>query len=252
LAPKISIFIISKNEARIIEETLKQASKLADEIIIVDSGSTDDTIKIAQQYTKQIYFQNWLGYGAQKNYALSLCNNNWVLSLDADEVLSDELIKEIKNLNFNKDAYQIARKFFIGDRFVRFGGYYPDYQLRLFQKSIGRFCDSPVHESVEMLSENGLYSKDRKAYPCLRHAVNHYAYDSLESMERSFLHYATLDQSPKRSFTMALCSYIYVFLYRFIIRLGILEGLLGLGLTQIHAYYSFKKKINGAKPNANP
>ena len=243
MPPKISIFIITKNEADIIEANLKQASKLATEIIVVDSGSTDQTVAIAKRYSDKVYHQDWLGYGPQKNYALSLCSNEWVLSLDADEVLTDELITEIKSLAYDKDAYQIARRFFIADRFVRFGGYYPDYQLRLFKKSRGRFCDSPVHESIEMLMPLGAYSKIRNNYPKLINPLNHYAYDSISDMKASFSNYAELHKARQLGIVFAVISYCYVFLYRFFVRLGFLDGLLGLCLAQLHANYSFKKKL---------
>ena len=151
----LSIFIICKNEAHIIEDTLRQAAKLADEIILVDSGSVDATIDIAKRYATKIYTQEWLGYAKQKNYALSLCKHKWVLSLDADEVLTDRLIEEIKNLfesgQYKKSlGFKIPRRLFIGKQLVKYGGFYPDYQLRLFEKGFGRFQDLPVHESVEL------------------------------------------------------------------------------------------------------
>ncbi len=95
---KISVFIITQDAERTIDQVLEKASQIADEIIIVDSGSVDSTLEIAKKYTSKTYHQDWLGYSAQKNLALSFCNNEWVLSLDADEVLTDELIEEIKVL----------------------------------------------------------------------------------------------------------------------------------------------------------
>lgn len=242
MLPKISIFIIAKDEAGIIERTLKQASELASELVFVDSGSSDGTWEVAQKYADKLVHQDWLGYGPQKNFALSLCTNDWVLSLDADEVLTDELIREISSLDFKADGYQIPRKLFIQDRFIRYGGYYPDYQLRLFRKSHGRFCESQVHESVEMLSETGLYSKSRKDCPKLKFALNHYAYDSVEEFRESYLKYAGL-ASCSKSQILALLSALYVFVYKFIFRLGFLEGLLGLHLAAINAEYQLRKKF---------
>lgn len=228
---KISIFIICKNEEQKIESCLQQAIKLATEIIVVDSGSEDRTLAIAKKYTDQIYHQDWLGYGRQKNFALSKCSNDWVLSLDADEVLTDELITEIKALDFSKPGYQIARRLFIADKFIRFAGYYPDYQLRLFQKALGRFSESPVHESVQMNKNN---------CPKLKNPLNHYSYSSISQMRTAFYNFAKLSSKPK-NFFWAIIAAFYTFIYRFIFRLGFLYGLLGLDLALIHAEYSFRK-----------
>lgn len=227
---EISIFIICLNEERIIERCLQQASKLADEIIIVDSGSQDRTLEIAKNYTEKIYHQDWLGYGAQKNFALSLCKNEWALSLDADEVLTDKAIEEIKNLDFNADGYRIARKLFIGEKFIRWGGYYPDYQLRLFKKSLGKFSDRPVHESVKLKGKLQL----------LKAPLNHYAYRNLAEFESAYKKYAKLS-THKKNFLKAVFNFMFTFINKFISRLGFLHGSLGIQLAWLHSVYSFEK-----------
>ena len=227
---KISIFIICLNEERIIEECLKQASKLADEIIIVDSGSSDKTLEITKKYTDKINHQDWLGYGAQKNHALSLCNNEWVISLDADEVLTDELIEEIRSLDFHADGYKIARRLFIGDKFIRWGGYYPDYQLRLFKKSLGKFSDRPVHESVKLQG----HAEE------LMNPLNHYAYIDIEAFKTAYNKYAKLSLH-KPNLIKAVLNFIFTFINKFIFRLGFLHGSLGLKLAWLHSVYSFEK-----------
>ncbi len=251
----ISVFIICKNEERLIGSVLEQAGKFAKEIIVVDSGSTDSTLEIVAKYTDKIYQQDWLGYGKQKNFALSKCSYEWVLSIDADEVLTNELIEEISKLplvvtassakKFSLDypGYQIARKFFIGDKFICHGGYYPDYQLRLFKKSLGRFCESPVHESVELYdpaTEN--YSKDRSNCPKLKNPLNHYSYSSIDEMKNSFRKFAELSTKSKNIFK-AFIAGIYTFVYKFVLRLGFMNGLLGLQLALVHAEYSFRKYL---------
>ena len=247
----ISIFIICKDEERIIESCLKQASKVADEIVIVDSGSTDNTLEICKKYTDKVFHQDWLGFGKQKNIALEKCTNEWVLSLDADEVLSDELITEIENLNLpimpsqssvslNPDAFLLARNLFIGKRKVNFGGFYPDYQLRLFRKSKARFCESPVHESVELQDSEGNFHKSRKGLPQLKNALNHFAYNEVADLEKAFEKYATLSRRKKNPIK-AIFSALYVFFYKYIIRLGFLDGLIGLQLAYINAKYNLQK-----------
>lgn len=237
----LSVAIICKNEERIIADCLKQAAKLADEIVVVDSGSTDKTVEIARAYTPKVIHHDWQGYAKQKNFSLSQCTNEWVLSLDADEVLSDELIAEIRSLDFSKPGYQIARKLYIGKRFIRWGGYYPDYQLRLVRRSQARFSNSPVHESIELYDEESKsYSKDRKHCPRLRNALNHFSYENPEEMDKAFANFARLAHK-KNNILSALIKAAFTFVNKYFLQLGLLEGSLGLRLAWIHTKYTFKK-----------
>jgi glycosyltransferase involved in cell wall biosynthesis len=232
----IAVAIICKNEERIIEQCLLQAQKIAAEIILVDSGSTDKTPEIAKKFDLKFVYQDWLGYSAQKNYALSLCTQPWVLSLDADEVLTDELINEIKSLDLSENsAYEIPRKLFIGKRFIRWGGYYPDYQLRLVPKNQARFNDRPVHESL-------ILSDSAKDYPVikLKYAINHYSYETIKDLEKAFDKYALLARKESSLFA-AIIKSAFCFFNKFFIQLGCLEGSLGLALAWVHTKYTFKK-----------
>ena len=237
---KISVSIICLNEAGIIGDCLQQASHVADEIVIVDSGSTDKTLEIAENHGAKIFHQDWLGYGKQKNFALAQCSNEWVLSLDADEVLTDELIEEIKGLNFDSEVvgYRVARKLFVGDRFICWGGYYPDYQLRLFQNSLGDFNELAVHESVQLPAN---------AKVCdLKKPLDHFSYDSLEQMDAAFNKFAKLSTKKRNRFLnppRAIFNFFYTFFYKYLLRLGFLHGVTGLRLAWIHAKYSFLKYI---------
>lgn len=237
---KISVSIICLNEAGIICDCLQQAARIADEIVIVDSGSTDQTLEIAENHGAKIFHQDWLGYGKQKNFALSQCSNEWVLSLDADEVLTDELIEEIRGLNFDSEVvgYRVARKLFVGDRFICWGGYYPDYQLRLFRNSLGDFNELAVHESVQ-LTANAKVSD-------LKKPLDHFSYDSLEQMDAAFNKFAKLSTKKRNRFLnpfRAVFNFFYTFLYKYLLRLGFLHGVTGLRLAWIHAKYSFQKYI---------
>jgi glycosyltransferase involved in cell wall biosynthesis len=236
----ISIAIICKNEERIIEKCLNQAKKLADEIIVVDSGSTDKTPEIVQEIAKnfdlKFFPQEWLGYAGQKNFALGLCKQSWVLSLDADEVLSDELIAEIKALDLNQErAYKLPRKLFIGGRFIRWGGYYPDYQLRLAPKNLARFNDRPVHESMILIESAGDIPIIK-----LKNPINHYSYACIEDLEQAFDKFAVLARR-KSNLLLACLKFVFTFINKYFFQLGILEGALGLRLACVHANYTFKK-----------
>ena len=237
---KLSISIVCFNEAGIIGECLQQAARVADEVVVVDSGSTDKTIEIAESYGAKIFHQDWLGYGKQKNFALSQCSNEWVLSLDADEILTDELIAELELLDLESDVvgYRIARKLFVGDKFICWGGYYPDYQLRLFKNSLGGFNEVAVHESVQLPASAKICK--------LKTPLHHFSYDSLEQMDAAFINFAKLSTKKRNRWLnpfRAIFNFFYTFLYKYFLRLGILHGVTGLRLAWIHSKYSFLKYI---------
>ncbi len=237
---KISVSIICLNEAGGLGACLQQAARVADEIVVVDSGSTDKTLEIAEAHGARIFSQDWLGYGKQKNYALRQCSNEWVLSLDADEVLTDELIEEIKGLDFESEVagYRVARKLFVGDRFIRWGGYYPDYQLRLFRNSLGDFSEVAVHESVQL--------PDHAKVRDLKKPLDHFSYNTLEQMDAAFKKFAKLSTKKRNRFLnpfRAVFNFFYTFFYKYLLRFGFLHGVTGLRLAWIHAKYSFCKYI---------
>src|SRR5215216_3499717 len=149
---KISATIITLNE----ESNIKPACESlawADEILVVDSGSTDATRDIAADCGARVITNPWPGFGAQKQFAVEQTRHDWIFSLDADERVSDELKRSIESLKQNPnpaDGYEIARRTFYQGRWIRGGGWYPDRQLRLFKKSKGRWKQRHVHESVTM------------------------------------------------------------------------------------------------------
>jgi glycosyltransferase involved in cell wall biosynthesis len=149
---KISATIITFNE----ESNIKAACESvawADEIVVVDSNSTDRTCELAQAFGARVITNAWPGFGAQKQFAVDQAHHEWIFSLDADERVSDELKDSIQSLRSAKelaDGYEIARRTFYQQRWIRGGGWYPDRQLRLFRKSKGSWKQRHVHESVKM------------------------------------------------------------------------------------------------------
>jgi len=178
---KISACIISFNEEKKIEDCLKSLQSIADEIIIVDSGSTDDTLKIARQYTDNIFQQNFEGYGRQKNIALDKATHDWVISLDCDERLSDELqesILSIKSKLESNTIYSMARKTFYVYRWLNHC-WYPDRKIRLFNRTETRWLDNNVHESID---SKGMETVNLKG------DILHYSFDSISD------HLKTIDK----------------------------------------------------------
>ena len=242
----LSIVIVACNEERTIGQVLSAVRPIAHEIIFVDSGSTDKTIDIAKQFNAKVFHQDWLGYAAQKNYALGLATSDWILSLDADEVLTPELVSEIKTLLSSAnaeqyDGYTLPRILFIGDAAVKHGGFYPDAQLRLVRRGKGKFNDRAVHEAIKI----------QGATKQLKNCMHHLAYANVYEFEIAMKKYAALSgEEFAKSGNANTCPIhfcvnkldelihpAWTFFYRYVIRLGFLDGDLGWQLNRIYADY---------------
>ena len=168
----ISTVIITFNEEANIRRCLESV-KWADEIVIVDSGSIDDTLKICKEYRCRVFNHEWEGYARQKNFGIeSASADGWILSLDADEEVTPELADEIRaalNSDDPADAYSMPRRNLFLGRWMRHGGWYPDRQVRLFRRGAGEFNDVPLHEHIVM--------RDRSArIGSLANPILHYTY----------------------------------------------------------------------------
>ena len=235
--PSLSVAIITFNEERIIEKTVSAVSTWVDEVIVVDSYSTDETVNILKKFDVKLYQRKWEGYSSQKNYAISKCTGEWIFSLDADEILTVELRNEILNVinsPNNYDGFKIKRKFYINNKWIRFGGYYPDYQLRLFKKeSNALFSERLVHESLQLEGKTGFLKND----------IEHYAYKSFDDYVSSLGAYAKFaaNEIKDRRFYLPLIRSLWTFSYRYFVRLGFLEGILGFKLAKAYSHYVYDK-----------
>jgi len=236
---KISVTIITKNEEHNIRDCLESV-KWADEIVVVDNGSTDDTLKICREYGAGVYPEEWKGYSGQKNSAIDKSRNEWVLSLDADERVSPDLHREISATlegNPSSDGFFIARKNFFLGRWIRHCGWYPDFNLRLFRKSRGRFQERAVHERVEVQGETGT----------LKHPLIHETYRSLGEFYRRIDRYSTLaarelhSQGKRYRFRDLFFRPPFTFLQMYFLRAGFLEGHSGFLLSSLYSFYTFAK-----------
>ena len=235
--PLLSVAMITFNEERIIEQTLSAIHNWVDEIVVVDSLSTDKTIDILECFNISLYKETWQGYSKQKNLAISKCNGSWILVLDADEKVSDALRKEIlenlKNPGENI-GFKIKRKFYIGKRWVQYGGYYPDYQLRLFKSTSGaHFKPREVHESISLDGNIGE----------LQNPLEHYAYPNLKAYSKALDKYAELasKEIKNKKYKLPFLRALWAFVYRYIFRLGFLEGELGFNIVKAYSSYVYKK-----------
>lgn len=234
----ISVFVIVKNEENNLLEMLQSVS-WANEIIIVDSGSTDNTLNIARQFTQQIYFHEWQGFGLQKNRALSYTNNDWVLSLDADERVTVELKSEIlAAIHTNQaDGYFIPRKSQFLGKFVNYCGWYPDYVLRLFKRKQGYFSNSLVHETVIF---DGVTNK-------LTNPLLHYSYRDKTDIMRKIAQYSNAaaqqmyDNGKIATLNDAYLHACWAFVKTYFFKLGFLDGLTGWNIANMNATTTYKK-----------
>jgi glycosyltransferase involved in cell wall biosynthesis len=235
----ISVFIITKNEETHIEKTL-QSVKNFDEIIIVDSGSTDNTLKIAQQYNVKIYHQSWPGYAKQKQYAMRLCRHEWVLNLDGDEEITPELASKFTEiLQQNKaDSVRFWRNdILIGQSPSRLTKHPNNH--RLYKKSKAFFNENRLaHESATV---NG-----KEIFINL--AFNHYGYDSVEKVTRKNNLYSSLKaqekfiHKKKHSILKLLCIFPLMFLKKYLVHRYIFSGRRGFVFSIMDAYYAFLKE----------
>lgn len=228
---KISGIIICRNEEKNIDDCLKSIS-WCEEIIIVDSGSTDKTIEIAKKHTDKIFFNEWRGFSIQRKFALTKTSNDWVLVLDADERCTDELAQEIKNIltgNIQEKGFFIPRKSFFLNKWIKHCGWYPDYKLRLFNKNNVTISDRLVHEGYEV---NGQTQN-------LKNDLLHYTVTSISEFTEKINHYSTL--SAQEKWNKRTISFLYLFFVpwfeftkKFIFQAGFLDGINGLMVSYFH------------------
>lgn len=233
----LSIVIIAKNEEKRIEKCLKSV-KFASEIILVDSGSNDNTIKIAEKFGAKVFKRDFDNYGYQKYFAVTKATKKWILCIDADEIVSKKLSSEIKNIvkldNNEISGYFIPYKnFFMNKPLDCLDERY--YQLRLFKKEKGNFIRSEVHERIKV---NG-----KTFY--LKNYMYHHSYRSISQILKKFDDYtdkeAKLRYNNNRIFRARQLLYypLSIFFRRFFIKKGYKDGIHGLVLTILFMYYQF-------------
>ncbi len=250
---KISIVIITHNEAKNIVECLESV-KWADEIVVLDSFSDDETVEICRRYTDKVFQSKFSNFSLQKNMVLDRANNEWVLSLDADERVSPQLREKIVSIvrenSLENAGYFIPRRNYFFGRWVRHCGLYPDYVLRLFRKSKGRFKDEFVHESVALDGRAGYMDEP----------LEHFTYRDIDGFIERIKHYTTLsvkqmqrDKRKSRWFNLIVNPFA-AFTKMYFIKKGFLDGSLGFVVCVLYSYYAFmkyaklweKQRINGS------
>tara|TARA_B100000749_G_scaffold238430_1_gene197450 strand:+ start:472 stop:1218 length:747 start_codon:yes stop_codon:yes gene_type:complete len=237
--PKLSVTVITKNEKKNLAYALESVS-WADELIVVDCGSEDGTADIARRFTDHVFVRSWTGYGDQKNYAAEIASHDWIFSLDADERVPHQLAQEIRQLLETEPAhrgYRVPRVTFHLGRWIRSTDWYPDFQLRLYDRRAGRWSTPSVHESVTVSGRVGRF----------QHELEHYTYRDLSHQLDTIDRYATLAaddmvaQGRRTSFLRLVVHPILAFLRNYLLRGGMRDGVAGFIISTMNAYYVFLK-----------
>ena len=236
---KLSVSVITRNEASNIGAALASVA-WADEIVVVDSRSTDETVAIARQHTDRVIVRDWPGYIEQKNHAAALASHDWILSLDADERVTPALADEIRALLADKlraDAYCMPRVTWYFRRWIRTTDWYPDYQLRLYDRRSAQWTGRYVHET---LTVRGVTSR-------LRGELQHYTYRDLAEHLEKIERYATLaarqmhDEGRHAGLLQLSGHPPFAFLRNYLAHGGIRDGVPGFIISALNAYYVFLK-----------
>nr|WP_182288584.1 glycosyltransferase family 2 protein [Vibrio spartinae] len=241
--PTLAVALIVKNEAKHLEACLKTVQDWVDEIVILDSGSTDETAQVARQFTDK-FFSNtdWPGFGPQRRLAQSYVESDYVLWLDADERITPELRRSIQDAvktNQPNTIYQISRLSWVFGRFIRHCGWYPDKVLRLYPTRLTQYNDALVHEKVEVTSSMHVKTLSGDAI--------HYTYDNMHHYLVKSAGYAKAwaeqrqQRGKKSSLSQGLMHALGCFVKMYVIKAGFLDGKQGLLLSLLSAHSTFVK-----------
>jgi glycosyltransferase involved in cell wall biosynthesis len=236
---KITATIITLNEERNVARAV-ESLRCADEILIVDSGSTDRTVELAEKLGVRVLEAGWLGYAAQKNWAAEHATHEWILSLDADEALSEALEAEIWNLKKTGpdcDAYTMPRLARYLGRWIYHSGWYPDRKVRLYHREQAKWVGDFVHESVQARGRVGH----------LQSNILHFTCESLSEHVKTMDRYTTLAaqelaaRKVKVPLTRIIADPAWTFFKSYFLQRGFLDGPEGLTIAHMAAFYTFLK-----------
>lgn len=236
----LSVIVITKNEERNIVDCLESV-KWANELVVVDGGSDDNTLELAKGLAHKVFARPWEGYAGSKNFALQQCTGDWILWLDADERVTEALNREMQVLLEQSivdcAGFEVSRKAFFLGKWIKHCGWYPGYVLRLFRRGTGQWSDNKVHEHLEIEGKIGRLRSDLLHYtdPNLWHYFDKFnRYTSLAAEELA----ANGDTFGLSQLTLRP---LWLFLKMYVVRLGFLDGIHGFILCVLSSCYVFTK-----------
>lgn len=234
---QLSVVVITLNEEKNIERCLKAVQGIADEIILVDSLSTDNTLKLAEPYVTRVVSQEFLGYVAQRNFATDQATHDWILMLDADEVVSEDLSKNILQIKSqpHHQVYELGRLTNYCGKWIKHSGWYPDKKIRLYNRTKGKWIGELVHEHWEAntLSES---------IGSVKGHLLHYTFNTIDEHIRQIHKFTELSaiSAAKKGKTCSLFKIWFgpkwYFISRYIFKLGFLDGYYGYLVCKLSAY----------------
>lgn len=239
---KISAVLITFNEEEKIQRALRSLKPVSDEIIVVDSYSLDGTVETCRRYTDRVFSRAWEGYREQKQFATDQASHDWILSLDGDEMLSPQLTQELlewKEEGCSCRGYYLPRKTFFMGRWIEHTTWYPDCQLRLFEKSSGRWEGGRIHESVKVTGPTGQFKGE----------IYHHTYASFSEYLEQLERFSTLtardhfDRGDRARWAHFLLHPPTIFLKNYLIRWGFLDGMPGLAVSLLAAVSTLFKYL---------
>lgn len=239
--PKISALAITFNEEENVKRYIESLS-FADEIIFIDSQSTDKTVEIAEQMGVRVIQRKFDDFSNQRNFAINQTKNDWIVFFDLDEIMTSELEQEIiqtVNSKTDKVAFFVKRNFFFLGRKMKFGGWQNDKAIRLFNKSYCKYNGNLVHEVVESKGKTGV----------LKNSLNHYSYKNFDNYNDKLNLYSKLQAENLYNKKVKPNPYhlffrpFYRFLWQYFFRLGILDGKEGFILAYVHSFSVFKRYL---------
>jgi (heptosyl)LPS beta-1,4-glucosyltransferase len=243
---KISVTIITLNEESNIGEACRSVAWV-DEIVVVDSNSTDRTTEIAAQSGARVISRDWPGFAAQKQFAADQASHDWILSLDADERVSDELMTSIQSLkNYSDsqlaDGYLIARRSFYQGRWIRGGGWYPNRQLRLYRKALGKWQGEHIHESVKINSDARI---EKLSGDILHYSVRdaHHHHQMIGERYAPLAARQMFEAGRRTSALQIATAAPAAFFRSYILKGGFRDGLAGLSIASFAAHHAFLKNL---------
>lgn len=237
---KLTVIILTCNEERNIKECIESAG-VADEVLVIDSGSTDNTLQIAQNSGARVVCHPMKeGFAAQRNFALKQTNAEWVMFLDADERISADLANEIKNaiLNNKKTAYEIPRRNIAFGHWLKYGGWYPDYCLRLYPREAVTYTG--------IVHERAVVNVPTKKF---KNPFDHYTYDDWDRYFGKFNSYTTLmatqlyEKGKRASIFSIVFRPLWAFFRTYVMKLGFLDGKMGFIMAAFHYFYTMAKYV---------
>jgi glycosyltransferase involved in cell wall biosynthesis len=238
----VSVVIITKNQAEILAGCLNQAKLISDDIVIIDNSPADGPVNLNAQGCS-IFKKSWDGYGANKNKGIDAARYDWILSIDADEVPDDELVTALNQLDYSNPAvvYDIKFRAYLGDKMIRFGRWGNDHHIRLFNRKLVRWLETPVHETLAISPTFKVKKMD--GY------IHHYSAKDAEEYEAKSKLYANLsavkyfNSGIRAGFIKLYISPVFNFLKNYLFYLGFLDGRAGWEIAQIALKNTSRKYV---------